>query len=60
MLRELGINRIRLLTNNPEKVISLEACGVEIVERVPHEFAPNGINDAYLATKARRFGHLLG
>jgi GTP cyclohydrolase II len=39
---------------------ALLACGVEVVARVPHEFAPNGVNDAYLATKARRFGHLLG
>ena len=60
LLAELGLARIRLLTNNPEKVTSLEACGVEVVERIPHEFAPNGVNDGYLATKARRFGHLLG
>jgi GTP cyclohydrolase II len=60
MLRALGMTRIRLLTNNPEKVASLEACGIEVVERVPHEFAPNGVNDVYLATKAARFGHLLG
>ncbi len=60
MLSALGINRIRLLTNNPEKVTSLAACGIEITERVPHEFAPNGVNDGYLATKAARFGHLLG
>jgi GTP cyclohydrolase II len=60
MLSALGIKRIRLLTNNPEKVASLAACGVEVVERVPHEFAPNGVNDGYLATKALRFGHLLG
>jgi len=60
MLEALGMHKIRLLTNNPEKVNSLRACGVEIVERVPHEFAPNGVNDAYLETKARRFGHLLG
>ncbi len=60
MLRELGLPRIRLLTNNPDKVASLKACGIDIVERVPHEFAPNGVNDSYLATKARRFGHLIG
>ncbi len=60
MLAALGLSRIRLLTNNPEKVASLLACGVDVVARVPHEFAPNGVNDAYLATKARRFGHLLG
>lgn len=60
MLESLGISRIRLLTNNPEKVDSLKACGLNIVERVPHEFAPNGVNDSYLETKAKRFGHLLG
>jgi GTP cyclohydrolase II len=60
MLAALSIKRIRLLTNNPDKVASLAACGVEVVERVPHEFAPNGVNDAYLATKALRFGHLIG
>jgi GTP cyclohydrolase II len=60
MLAALGLPRIRLLTNNPAKVTSLSACGIEVVERVAHEFAPNGVNDHYLATKARRFGHLLG
>jgi len=60
MLRELGISRIRLLSNNPDKVTALAACGMEIVERVPLVIAPNGVNDHYLATKARRFGHLLG
>jgi GTP cyclohydrolase II len=60
MLAALGLPKIRLLTNNPEKMAALLACGVEVVARVPHEFAPNGVNDAYLATKARRFGHLLG
>jgi GTP cyclohydrolase II len=60
MLRELGLPRIRLLTNNPDKMLSLAACGIDIIERVPHEFAPNGVNDGYLATKARRFGHLIG
>jgi GTP cyclohydrolase II len=59
MLGALGLPRIRLLTNNPEKVAGLVACGIEIVERVPHVFTPNGVNDAYLDTKARRFGHLL-
>lgn len=60
MLEALGIHKIRLLTNNPEKVKGLTACGVDVAERVPHEFAPNGVNDAYLETKARRFGHLIG
>jgi len=60
MLHALGMPRIRLLTNNPSKVSSLAACGIEILDRVPHVFAPNGVNDAYLATKTTRFGHLLG
>jgi GTP cyclohydrolase II len=60
MLRALGLPRIRLLTNNPDKMTALQECGIEITARVPHEFAPNGVNDGYLATKARRFGHLIG
>lgn len=59
MLRALGLPRIRLLTNNPEKMAGLLACGIDISERVPHVFTPNGVNDAYLDTKARRFGHWL-
>ena len=59
MLDSLGISRVRLLTNNPDKLSGLAACGIEIAGREPHAFAPNGINDEYLATKARRFGHLL-
>jgi len=58
MLRQLDMPRIRLLTNNPDKVTSLSACGIDVVERVPHSFAPNGVNDSYLATKVARFGHL--
>jgi GTP cyclohydrolase II len=60
MLHVLGIKRVRLLTNNPNKLASLAACGVEIVGREAHSFPPNGVNDQYLATKAERFGHLLG
>jgi GTP cyclohydrolase II len=59
MLEALGISRIRLLTNNPDKIAALTACGIEIVGREAHSFAPNGENDHYLATKAERFGHLL-
>jgi len=58
MLRALNIPRIRLLTNNPDKLAALTACGIEIAGREAHSFAPNGINDDYLATKASRFGHL--
>jgi len=59
MLRALGVDRIRLLTNNPSKLEALAACGIQVVGREAHAFAPNGVNDHYLATKAERFGHLL-
>jgi GTP cyclohydrolase II len=59
MLEALGISRIRLLTNNPDKLAALAACGVVVVGRESHTIAPNGENDHYLATKAERFGHLL-
>ena len=58
MLEELGVQRVRLLTNNPAKVAALAACGVDVV-REAHAIAPNGVNDHYLATKAERFGHML-
>jgi GTP cyclohydrolase II len=60
MLETLGIRRVRLLTNNPRKIAALASCGVEIVGREKLVVAPNGVNDHYLATKAERFGHLLG
>ena len=60
MLSQLGIPRVRLLTNNPDKLAALAACGVEIAGREPLVVEANGVNDHYLATKARRFGHLLG
>ncbi len=59
MLTALGIKRVRLLTNNPDKLAALTACGVQVVGREAHAFAPNGENDHYLATKAERFGHML-
>ena len=58
MLDQVGVRRIRLLTNNPDKLVALAACGIEVVGREPLVVAPNGVNDHYLATKARRFGHL--
>jgi GTP cyclohydrolase II len=60
MLAELGITRIRLLTNNPEKIAALRAHGIDVAGRVSHAIAANGENDLYLQTKATRFGHLLG
>ena len=57
ILRQLGVERVRLLTNNPEKLAVLEAHGVVVVERVPHAFPANPHNAAYLHTKAARAGH---
>jgi len=59
MLRLLGQERVRLLTNNPAKVAALEANGVTVVERVPHHLPPNPHNQRYLATKRDRTGHQL-
>lgn len=58
ILRELGVERVRLMTNNPDKVKALSSAGVEVVERVPHVFGSNEHNQAYLNTKATRSGHL--
>jgi len=59
MLTLLGVHAIRLMTNNPAKVKALEAEGVEVAERVPHQLPPNPHNERYLATKRDRAGHLL-
>ncbi|CAK8053969.1 GTP cyclohydrolase II [Eupransor demetentiae] len=59
LLKFAGLKRIRLLTNNPDKIQQLEAAGIEIVERVPLEIKSNSNNANYLHTKATRFGHLL-
>ena len=59
MLRLLGQDRIRLLTNNPAKVAQLEAAGVIVTDRVAHALPPNPHNARYLATKRDRTGHQL-
>ena len=59
MLDQLGVRRIRLLTNNPDKVAALADLGVDVANRESHALPPNGVNDSYLATKAQRFGHFL-
>ena len=59
MLALLGQDRVRLLTNNPLKVAGLEAAGVTVVERVPHQLPANPHNARYLATKRDRTGHQL-
>jgi 3,4-dihydroxy 2-butanone 4-phosphate synthase/GTP cyclohydrolase II len=59
ILSELGVRKIRLLTNNPRKIIGLEGYGLEIVERVPIEMPANQSNLKYLKTKQQKLGHLL-
>ena len=58
MLRTLGVEAVRLLTNNPRKVAGLEAAGVRVVERVAHHLPANVHNVAYLAVKRAKSGHL--
>jgi 3,4-dihydroxy 2-butanone 4-phosphate synthase/GTP cyclohydrolase II len=60
ILFDLGVRRMRLLTNNPRKIVGLEAYGLELVERVPLEIHSNVRNRRYLATKRDKLGHLLG
>ncbi|HNX19617.1 MAG TPA: bifunctional 3,4-dihydroxy-2-butanone-4-phosphate synthase/GTP cyclohydrolase II, partial [Acidobacteriota bacterium] len=59
ILFDLGVRRMRLLTNNPRKYVALSAFGLEIVERVQLEIAPTKANRAYLRTKREKLGHLL-
>jgi 3,4-dihydroxy 2-butanone 4-phosphate synthase/GTP cyclohydrolase II len=59
ILRDLGVRKMRLLTNNPKKIVGLEGYGLEVVERVPIETPPTRRNRAYLATKRDKLGHLL-
>jgi 3,4-dihydroxy 2-butanone 4-phosphate synthase/GTP cyclohydrolase II len=60
ILADLGIRKIRLLTNNPTKLVGLSGSEVEVVERVQVEVPPNDENRAYLETKRQRMGHILG
>ncbi len=59
ILADLGLRKIRLLTNNPKKVVGLEAYGLEIVERVPLQVPANPRNRGYLRTKRKKLGHLI-
>jgi 3,4-dihydroxy 2-butanone 4-phosphate synthase/GTP cyclohydrolase II len=59
ILRDLGVRKMRLLTNNPKKIIGLEGYGLEVVERVPIEMPTTDRNRAYLVTKRDKLGHLL-
>jgi 3,4-dihydroxy 2-butanone 4-phosphate synthase/GTP cyclohydrolase II len=59
MLNDLGVKKIRLITNNPRKIAGLKGYGLEVVERVPLLIESNDYNFGYLATKAEKLGHLL-
>ncbi|MCL2669809.1 MAG: bifunctional 3,4-dihydroxy-2-butanone-4-phosphate synthase/GTP cyclohydrolase II [Syntrophaceae bacterium] len=59
ILADLGVRKIRLLTNNPKKVVGLEGYGLTIIERVPIEICPNENNIQYLQTKKKKMGHIL-
>lgn len=59
ILNDLSISKIRLLTNNPDKIDSLKGFGFEIVERIKIEMIPNQTNESYLVTKKNEMGHLL-
>ncbi|MBQ3447983.1 MAG: GTP cyclohydrolase II RibA, partial [Synergistaceae bacterium] len=60
ILKDLGLTRIRLMTNNPGKISGLEEYGIQITERVPILIPPNEYNSKYLTTKEHRMGHILG
>jgi len=59
ILVDLGVKKIRLLTNNPKKIVGLEGYGLKVVERVPMEIEPNRVNKKYLKTKKEKLGHIL-
>jgi len=59
MLNDLGIKKIRLITNNPRKIAGLKGYGIEIIERLPLLIEANDYNSTYLATKAEKLGHFL-
>jgi len=59
ILRDLGVRKIRLMTNNPKKIVGLQGYGLEVVERIPIEIKPSRRNLAYLTTKKKKMGHLL-
>ena len=56
---DLGVRKLKLMTNNPRKVVGLDAFGLELVERVPIEVEPNDHNRRYLQTKRDKMGHIL-
>ena len=59
ILFDLGVRKMRILTNNPKKIISLKGYGLEVIEQIPIEMPPNEENLEYLKTKRKKLGHLL-
>jgi 3,4-dihydroxy 2-butanone 4-phosphate synthase/GTP cyclohydrolase II len=59
ILVHLGVRQMRLMTNNPKKIVGLQGYGLSVVEQVPIEMAPNEFNEGYLSTKKAKMGHLL-
>jgi 3,4-dihydroxy 2-butanone 4-phosphate synthase/GTP cyclohydrolase II len=59
ILRDLGISKLRLITNNPVKRAGIEGYGLEVVETIPNIIKPNEFNKKYLETKQNRMGHFL-
>jgi 3,4-dihydroxy 2-butanone 4-phosphate synthase/GTP cyclohydrolase II len=59
ILRDLGVSKIRLISNNPTKRVGLLGYGLEIVEQIPIEIAPNPHNEKYLSTKRDKMGHTI-
>jgi 3,4-dihydroxy 2-butanone 4-phosphate synthase/GTP cyclohydrolase II len=60
ILCDLGVRKMKLLTNNPTKRVGLESYGLEVTERIPIEIAPNEVNQDYMTTKRLKMGHLFG
>ena len=59
ILRDLGVRQMRLMTNNPRKIVGLEGYGMKVVERVPLEIPPRPENYKYLKTKKEKLGHII-
>jgi GTP cyclohydrolase II len=60
MFKALGIQSVRLLSNNPDKIAALERAGIKVVERVPCEVSPSTHAEKYMKTKKKKMGHMLG
>ena len=59
ILSDLGLSTIRLMTNNPKKIVGLEGYGLKVTKRVPVEIRPNSASHKYMKTKKEKMGHLL-